>query len=110
MGINIFKTKTRYFLMNPLLLYLVTPTLGLLRNYIKYKRCNFKTYMRTPFVYICFHCFFCLHGYSNIILKTLICERWFWFIDKSAVSLLNNDYMKNKDKYKIKYGLNYALS
>ena len=29
------------------------------------------------------------------------------FIDKSIISLLNNDYQKNKEKYIKKYGLKY---
>ena len=93
--------------MNPLCLYLVTPTLGLLRNYIKYKQYKFRTFMRTPIVYAFFHCLFCLMDHSNIIYRTLIFERWYFFIEKSIASMWNNDYMKNKEKYKIKYGLNY---
>ena len=93
--------------MNPILLYLITPTLGLTRNYIKYKRCNLKTFLRTPFIYLLFHFIFCLNGCSNIILKTLIVERWYFFIDKSIISLWKNDYIKNKDKYIKKYGLKY---
>ena len=68
--------------MNPILLYLITPTLGLTRNYIKYKRCNLQTFLRTPFIYLLFHVIFYLNGCSNITLKTLIVERWYFFIDK----------------------------
>ena len=93
--------------MNPLLLYSVTPILGFLRNYIKYKQCKFITFMRTPLVYFFFHSLFCLMDYRNVVWKTLIFERWYFFIDKSIMSLWNNDYMKKKDKYKIKYGLQY---
>ena len=32
-------------------LYLITPTLGMMRNYIKYKQLYLATYMRTPLVY-----------------------------------------------------------
>jgi hypothetical protein len=46
-------------------------------------------------------------GYRNIIWRTLIFERWYFFIDKSIISLWNNDYLKNKDKYIKKYGLTY---
>ena len=88
-------------------LYFVTPILGFLRNYIKYKQCNVRMFMRTPMVYALFHFLFFLLGQENIILKTLICERWFFFIDKSIMSLWRNDYMKNKEKYKKKYGLTY---
>ena len=93
--------------MNPLCLYLVTPILGLLRNYIKYKQYKFRTFMRTPIVYAFFHSLFGLMGYRNIVWKTLIFERWYFFIEKSISSMWNNDYMKNKDKYIKKYGLKY---
>jgi len=49
-----------------------------------------------------------LNGCNNIILKTLIVERWYFFIEKSIISLWNNDYIKNKDKYIKKYGLKYT--
>ena len=93
--------------MNLVVLYLLTPILGFLRNYIKYKQCNIRTFMRTPIAYAFFHHLFFLLGQENIILKTLICERWYFFIDKSITSLWRNDYMKNKEKYKKKYGLTY---
>ena len=93
--------------MNPLFLYLVTPTLGLLRNYIKYKQYKFRTFMRTPIVYAFFHCLFCLMNHNNIIYRTLIFERWYFFIEKSIASMWNNDYITNKDKYIKKYGLIY---
>ena len=90
-----------------ILLYLVTPTLGFMRNYIKYKRCDFKMFMRTPIVYFWFHILICLCGSNNIVLQTIIAERWYFFIEKSIRSYINNDYMKNKDKYIKKYGLKY---
>ena len=93
--------------MSSILLYLLTPSLGFVRNYIKYKQCNCNKFMRTPFIYILFHNLFYLFNQKNIILKTLICERWYFFIEKSIISWNNNDYMKNKDKYIKKYGLQY---
>ena len=93
--------------MNPLLLYTITPTLGLLRNYIKYKQFSVVTYLRTLVVYFFLHSWCCLHAYNQIIFRTLIYERWFWFIYKSIISLRNNDYTKNKEKYIKKYGLKY---
>ena len=93
--------------MNPLVLYSVTPILGLLRNYIKYKQYKFRTFMRTPVVYAFFHCLFYLMDHTNIVYRTLIFERWYFFVEKSILSMWNNDYMKNKDKYIKKYGLKY---
>lgn len=90
-----------------LLLYLVTPILGLCRNYIKYKKCNLKIFIRTPIVYFFLHYYLYLVNSNNIIWKTLILERWFFFIDKSILSLYNNDYIRNKKKYIEKYNLKY---
>jgi len=88
-------------------LYLITPILGFLRNYIKYKQCNVKKFIRTPIAYLFFHFVFSLLGYRNIVWRTLIFERWYFFIDKSFMSWWKNDYIINKEKYKIKYGLQY---
>ena len=93
--------------MNPLYLYTITPLLGLIRNYIKYKQCRLSTFMRTPLLYFLIHIYLGLCGFSNVIWKTLIFERWYFFLDKSLLSLINNDYMKNKNKYIKKYGLKY---
>ena len=94
-------------MMNLIWLYTVTPLLGLLRNYIKYKQCKCKTFLRTPLVYSFFHFYFTLLGYKNVIWRSLIFERWFFFIEKSCISLWKNDYINNKDKYIVKYKLNY---
>ena len=93
--------------MTQLLLYTITPTLGLLRNYIKYKQTRFIIFIRTPIIYVFFHSLFCLMGYRNIVWRTLIFVRWYFFIEKSIISLWNNDYLKNKDKYIKKYGFTY---
>jgi len=89
-------------------LYLVTPTLGFIRNYIKYKQCNFGKFIRTPLIYCLFHIFFYYTGQKNILFKTLICERWFFFIDKSFISFMKDDYNRNKLKYEKKYNINYS--
>ena len=93
-----------------LLLYLCTPSLGFLRNYVKYKQVNIKMFLRTPLTYSVIHFFLCISGHRNIVLKTLISERWFFFIYKTYLSLKNNDYMKNKEKYIKKYELKYKSS
>ena len=94
--------------MTTILLYSITPILGFLRNYIKYKQCNINKFMRTPLVYILLHYILSVFNQQNVVLKTLICERWYFFIEKSIISFRNNDYMKNKDKYIKKYDLDYS--
>ena len=86
-----------------LLLLLITPTLGLLRNYIKYKQTNVYMFIRTPFIYGCLY----ILCQTRNIWKLMMYERWFFFIYKSFLSLYHNDYMKNKEKYKLKYNLQY---
>lgn len=84
-------------------LYLVTPFLGCLRNYIKYKRLRALLFIRTPITYFLIN----LLISTNNIWKVLIYERWFFFIYKSFLSLYNDDYNKKRGKYILKYGLKY---
>lgn len=91
--------------MSLLILYLVTPNLGLLRNYIKYKTLKLTTYLRTPLLYLIIHFWLLLVGHRNIIYKTIIYERWYWFLYKSLKSYIKDDYNIKKEKYKIKYKL-----
>ena len=91
--------------MSLLILYLVTPNLGLLRNYIKYKTLSLTTYLRTPLLYLIIHFWLLLVGHRNIIYKTIIYERWYWFLYKSLKSYIKDDYNVKKEKYKIKYKL-----
>ena len=86
-----------------ILLYLITPFLGSLRNYIKYKKLNFLLFIRTPITYFFINLFF----QYNTIWQTLIYERWFFFIYKTILSIYNNDYIIKKEKYIKKYGLKY---
>ena len=86
-----------------ILLYLITPFLGIIRNYIKYKQIKIYMFLRTPIIYFFINTFF----QTNNIWKTLIFERWFFFISKSLISLYNDDYNKKKEKYIKKYGLKY---
>lgn len=86
-----------------ILLYLITPLLGTLRNYIKYKQIKLLMFLRTPFTYFLINIFF----QNNNIWKTLMFERWFFFIYKSCLSLYNDDYRKKKNKYIVKYNLKY---
>ena len=85
-------------------LFLVTPFLGCLRNYVKYKKVNPLLFVRTPITYFLITLLF---GHSNNVYQTLIYERWFFFIYKTCLSLYKNDYITKKDKYIKKYGLKY---
>ena len=89
-------------------LYLVTPLLGTIRNYVKYKQLKPIVFLRTPITYFIFHMFYVISGYRDAVLRTLISERWFFFIYKTFISIKNNDYRKNKEKYIKKYGLQYT--
>ena len=88
-----------------ILLYLITPFLGLLRNYIKYKQLKIFVFLRTPLLYIFINILF----KTNTIWKTMVFERWFFLIYKSLLSLYNDDYNKKKEKYIKKYGLKYNI-
>ena len=79
------------------LLFYVTPFLGCLRNYIKYKQIDILLFVRTPITYL-FIIFLFGHGHDNIY-QTLIYERWFFFIYKTCLSIYKNDYITKKDKY-----------
>lgn len=93
-----------------LYLYLVTPNLGFLRNYIKYKQFNLSVYLRSYVVYFYFHLLLLMMGCKQVILTTLISERWFWFVYKMCKSYIKNDYERKKEKYKIKYNMTYQTS
>lgn len=86
-----------------LYLYFITPLLGSIRNYIKYKQLRFLLFIRTPFTYFLINLIF----QQDNIYQTLIYERWFFFIYKTFLSIYRNDYITKKEKYKIKYGLQY---
>jgi len=86
-----------------ILLYLITPFLGSLRNYIKYKKLDFLLFIRSPITYFFINIFF----QCNTTWQTLIYERWFFFIYKTILSIYNNDYITKKEKYIKKYGLKY---
>ena len=84
-------------------LYLITPLLGTLRNYVKYKQIKLLLFIRTPITYFLINLIF----QCNSIWKTLIYERWYFFIYKTFLSLYNDDYNNKKVKYIKKYGLKY---
>lgn len=84
-------------------IYLITPFLGCLRNYVKYKQLDFFMFIRTPIIYFLLTLIF---GHDNV-WKTLVYERWLLFMYKTCLSLYRNDYINKKDKYIKKYGLKY---
>ena len=85
-----------------MLIYLITPSLGLLRN-VKYKQMNYILYIRTPIIYIILNIIFKI----NNIWKILILERWYFLLYKTFLSIYNNDYIKKRKKYIKKYNLIY---
>lgn len=86
-----------------LLLYLITPFLGTFRNYVKYKQIKVLLFIRSPIIYFFIHFIF----KHNNVYQTLIYERWLLFIYKTILSIYYDDYNKKKDKYILKYGINY---
>ena len=86
-----------------MIIYFITPILGFLKNYIKYKRINLFIFLRTPFIYFLLRILF----QRFTIYEILIYERWIFFIYKIILSYINDDYHKKKEKYKKKYNLQY---
>ena len=85
------------------ILYLITPLLGFIKNYVKYKRINLLVFLRTPLIY---SLLFILIQTQNI-WKIITIERWLFFIFKIIRSTIRRDYIVNKEKYKLKYGIIY---
>ena len=90
-----------------MILYLFTPILGALKNYVKYKQFKIEIFIRTPITYFLIHKILQLIKYENIILYTLILERWYFLFYKTLLSYINDDYNVKKQKYIIKYNLKY---
>lgn len=86
-------------------LYLVTPILGSLKNYIKYKHFNTLIFLRTLYIYLVLH----LSIQTNNTWMILMIERWFFFIFKIIRSVYRNDYIRNRKKYETKYKLIYPI-
>ena len=84
-------------------IYFITPSLGLLRNYSKYKQIKLLLYVRILFIYL--GLFIVLQ--TNNIWKILVFERWFFLIYKTMLSIYNKDYHTKKIKYEKKYCLIY---
>ena len=86
-------------------LYLITPILGSLKNYVKYKRFNILVFLRTLYIY----------SILKLAIQTdntwiiLMLERWFFFLFKIIRSIINDDYNNKKQKYIEKYRLIYPI-
>ena len=92
-----------------MLLYTITPLLGALRNYVKYKQFKIKLFIRTPFTYFIFYRIFFYIKKENLINPFMIMmfERWFFLVFKTFLSIINDDYHTKKQKYIKKYSLEY---
>ena len=90
-----------------MIIYMITPLLGALRNYVKYKQFKLMIFIKTPITYFIIHKLLEIIKCRNIILYTLILERWYFLLYKTVVSLINDDYNIKKHKYIIKYNLKY---
>ena len=85
-------------------LYLVTPLLGTIRNYVKYKQLIPIVFLRTPITYFIFHMFYVIAGYRYAVIRTLIYERWFFLSIKHLYLLkimiigkIKKNILKNMD-------------
>ena len=78
-----------------MLLYLITPSIGLLRNYVKYKQIKYLLFIRTPIFYFLLHVLL----QTQNTWKILIIERWILLVYKTFVSIYNNDYYKIVEAY-----------
>ena len=88
-------------------LYAITPILGLLKNYIKYKKIDFFTFIRTPLLYAIIEWYIRGYQWINVQFIVIVFERWLLFIFKSFRSYLRNDYQRNRLKYEKKYKITY---
>lgn len=86
-----------------MLLLTITPLLGSLKNFVKYKQYKPHVFVRTPIIYFFLYNLF--HVKNK--WKMIVLERWFMFLYKISASLYRNDYIKKKDKYFLKYGIIY---
>lgn len=90
-----------------LLLYSVTPILGFAKNYVKYKRINLLVFARTPCLYLVIDTLLRYYRVNNIVMWTLILERWFFFYYKIMLAYAYDYYHERKQKYIQKYNLHY---
>ena len=89
------------------LLYIITPIAGYLKNYVKYKRVSFLIFSRTPLMYLCLDRLLSYYKMKDIVLWTLILERWIFFYAKIIHSYWKDHYHARQQKYIKKYNLLY---
>lgn len=85
------------------MIWLITPLMGALRNFVKYKEFKPLIFLRSPVLY----CLLFLFFQTTNVWKILIIERWIMFLYKTLLSIYRNDYITKKEKYIQKYGLVY---
>lgn len=85
------------------MIWLMTPLMGALRNFVKYKEFKPLIFFRTPVLYFLLFLFF----QTTNVWKILIIERWIMFLYKTLLSVYRRDYITKKEKYIKKYGLRY---
>ena len=85
----------------------IIPTLGCIKNYVKYKKVSTLLYLRTPSLYLFIYLFLSKFKYTNKISLTIINERIIMFIYKIIMAICNNSYHKKRIKYQKKYNLQY---
>ena len=69
------------------------------QNYVKYKRVNALVFVRTPVLYLLIDTVMRRYKVNNIIMWTLILERWFFFGYKILIAYICDYYHKRKQKY-----------
>ena len=89
-----------------MIVFFITPLLGSLKNYVKYKQFSPFIFLRSPLVCFLLQVFIQTNNYWMI----LILERWLMFFFKIIRSLYRNDYQRNRNKYILKYNLKYNQS
>jgi len=89
------------------ILFLITPLLGFIKNFVKYKNNSLTLFLRTPLLCILIYNILNLFKFKNPILLSIIFERWIMFIYKINLSIINDDYTIKKKKYIKKYNLKY---
>ena len=87
-----------------MIIFFLTPLLGSLKNFVKYKKFNLFLFLRSPVLCLILKIII----QTNNIWMIMILERWIMFVFKIIRSLIRNDYLKKKEKYIEKYNLKYS--